>query len=388
MSDLMLQLQAAAASGDPNAQFRLGLALMRNGDAPRARAWYQRAANSGVMEAQRELALLQLFGIGVDQSADKALAILSRCADTGDSDARYWLARRGLSVGDPDEVREAIAMLELAAASGHRRSARALALVRASLGDTESARSMLAASSPDGDLHGAALLQALEKSGPSSKAIRGDHPSGPNAPGLDVRAPVVLNESPYVAIADDVLSPVDCVHLIELARTATLRPALTVHPQNAQLVRNELRTSSSSSIEAFHEDPWAVWLQRRLCALFGADLASAEPLAVLHYAPGQEYRPHRDYLQPSSLTSPDGKRGGQRTHTVFVYLNDVAAGGETAFPELDITIKPQRGRAVLFTNITQDGQPDPRTLHAGCPVIEGEKWLATLWLRERPVRAV
>jgi hypothetical protein len=42
---------------------------------------------------------------------------------------------------------------------------------------------------------------------------------------------------------------------------------------------------------------------------------------------------------------------------------------------------------VIFDNLAPDGQPDPRTLHAGLPVREGEKWLATLWLRERRYRA-
>jgi prolyl 4-hydroxylase len=27
-----------------------------------------------------------------------------------------------------------------------------------------------------------------------------------------------------------------------------------------------------------------------------------------------------------------------------------------------------------------------RTLHAGLPVVEGEKWVATKWLREREFR--
>jgi len=33
---------------------------------------------------------------------------------------------------------------------------------------------------------------------------------------------------------------------------------------------------------------------------------------------------------------------------VFLYLNDVEEGGETYFPQLDVSITPKRGRALMF----------------------------------------
>ena len=115
-------------------------------------------------------------------------------------------------------------------------------------------------------------------------------------------------------------------------------------------------------------------------------LAHCEPLTLLRYQTGEEYRPHRDYLPPARLATADGIRGGQRRFTAFVYLNPVESGGETDFPGLGIRIAPKQGRAVFFRNTDADGSPDPRTLHAGTPVIAGEKWLATLWIRERAIR--
>jgi hypothetical protein len=39
--------------------------------------------------------------------------------------------------------------------------------------------------------------------------------------------------------------------------------------------------------------------------------------------------------------------------------------------------------ATVFTYMTPDGIMDSGyTQHSGCPVIEGEKWIATAWLRE------
>jgi prolyl 4-hydroxylase len=105
----------------------------------------------------------------------------------------------------------------------------------------------------------------------------------------------------------------------------------------------------------------------------GSDLC----IRYWRYQVGQEYKQHRDYFT-------DSKHTAQRLVTVFAYLNDVEAGGNTAFPILGVSVRPERGKAVRFTNTHPDGKPDPDTLHAGLPVIRGEKWLATLWFWDRP----
>jgi hypothetical protein len=35
--------------------------------------------------------------------------------------------------------------------------------------------------------------------------------------------------------------------------------------------------------------------------------------------------------------------------------------------------------------MNRDGQVDPRVLHAGLPVTEGQKWGMNVWIRERPL---
>ena len=51
------------------------------------------------------------------------------------------------------------------------------------------------------------------------------------------------------------------------------------------------------------------------------------------------------------------------------------------------TVKTSILLSIAFRNLTADGRPDPDSLHAGLPVARGEKWLATLWLRQRSCRA-
>lgn len=43
-------------------------------------------------------------------------------------------------------------------------------------------------------------------------------------------------------------------------------------------------------------------------------------------------------------------------------------------------VKPHRGDALLFFSLHTNATPDTSSLHAGCPVIEGEKWSATKWI--------
>ena len=62
----------------------------------------------------------------------------------------------------------------------------------------------------------------------------------------------------------------------------------------------------------------------------------------------------------------------------------MAEGGGTDFPRLGVKVEPERGKAVKFLNCDAAGKPNPETLHAGLPVIRGEKWLATLWFWDRP----
>ena len=70
--------------------------------------------------------------------------------------------------------------------------------------------------------------------------------------------------------------------------------------------------------------------------------------------------------------------------TVLAYLVQPDAGGKTAFPKLGLGFDPKVGDALCWWNVNDAGREDPATLHAGEPVLEGEKWALNLWFRERP----
>lgn len=70
----------------------------------------------------------------------------------------------------------------------------------------------------------------------------------------------------------------------------------------------------------------------------------------------------------------------------FVYLALPDGGGRTAFPQLAESFQPAAGGALVWYNLDRHGVPDARTLHAGEPVVCGEKWGMNIWLRERPMQ--
>jgi prolyl 4-hydroxylase len=67
------------------------------------------------------------------------------------------------------------------------------------------------------------------------------------------------------------------------------------------------------------------------------------------------------------------RQPGVRILTLYLYLNDVEEGGGTNFDELDITVLPKRGRALLWPSVldSDPDQKDERTTHQALPVGKG-----------------
>ena len=186
-------------------------------------------------------------------------------------------------------------------------------------------------------------------------------------------------KSPRVVLFGQVFSDAECAALIDAARPRLSR-SLTVETASGGEEINADRTSDGMFFQR-GELPLVQQLEERIARLLNWPIENGEGLQVLRYGPGAEYKPHHDYFAPEEPgTATILRRGGQRVGTLIIYLNEPAQGGATIFPESALQVVPQRGHAVFFSY----DQPDPgtRTLHGGAPVIKGEKWIATKWLRE------
>ena len=185
---------------------------------------------------------------------------------------------------------------------------------------------------------------------------------------------------PRIVVFGNLLSPEECDALIAAAAPRMAR-SLTVATKTGGEEVNDDRTSDGMFFQR-GENPVVQRIEERIARLLDWPIENGEGLQVLHYRPGAEYKPHYDYFDPGEPgTATILKRGGQRVGTLVMYLNTPEKGGGTTFPDVHVEVGPQRGNAVFFSY--ERAAPSTRTLHGGAPVIAGEKWIATKWLRER-----
>lgn len=187
-------------------------------------------------------------------------------------------------------------------------------------------------------------------------------------------------QNPAITILGGLLSDEECDALIEAARPAMKRSGVLDMATGATQV-TDVRTSNGMFFQRGQNEVVAR-VEARLARLCGWPVENGEGIQVLQYGPGAEYRPHYDYFDPREPgTATILKRGGHRVATIVMYLSEPARGGGTVFPDIGLEVGPRRGNAVFFSYDTP--HPDSKTLHGGSPVQEGEKWIATKWLRER-----
>jgi prolyl 4-hydroxylase len=194
-----------------------------------------------------------------------------------------------------------------------------------------------------------------------------------------VNAITVLQDPPLLVL-EGLLSHEECQALMAAAAPRMSR-SLTVDVKTGGEETNQARTSEGMFFER-GETELISRIEARIGELLGWPVQNGEGLQVLRYGPGAEYKPHYDYFDPAEPgTASILQRGGQRVATLVMYLNEPEAGGATVFPDLALAVVPKCGNAVFFSY----SQPHPvsRTLHGGAPVISGDKWIATKWLRER-----
>lgn len=184
--------------------------------------------------------------------------------------------------------------------------------------------------------------------------------------------PEVISTDPYIAIWRGLFGQAEYGYLQHIG-TPLMQPAQIVDPRTGVGRLDPVRRSDTTSIPPTEEDLLVQEVLETIATATGTTPTQGEPLNLLRYRVGQEYRPHFD-------TYPPMRDVPQRKYTCIIYINDDYEGGETHFPRLDIAVKGRPGDMLVFDNLDADGNRDERMQHAGLPVTQGEKWIATRWV--------
>lgn len=208
----------------------------------------------------------------------------------------------------------------------------------------------------------------------------------------------LLSWYPRAYLYPSFMDPARAQHIVEIAKKRLAPSGLAFKAgDNADNTR-DVRTSQGTFIGR-GEDPDGVlaWVEEKIAAITGVPPGHGEPFNVLRYEPSQHYDSHYDAFSEDEY----GPQASQRIATVLLYLSDVEEGGETVFllegkdglarlRTIDykscqdgIKVKPRMGDALLFWSSKVDGGLDRHALHGGCPVVKGEKWVATKWIRNK-----
>ncbi|GAB1408076.1 2OG-Fe(II) oxygenase [Thermomonas brevis] len=186
---------------------------------------------------------------------------------------------------------------------------------------------------------------------------------------------------PRVVVLGGLLSDEECDAMIALAKPKVVR-SKTVDPTSGGDIVHEARTSRGMAFQR-GENALCARIEARIARLLDWLLDHGEGLQALNYGHGAQYKPHHDYFDPDAPgTEVLLRRGGQRVATVVMYLNTPERGGATVFPESHFEVAAVKGNAVFFSY--DRPHPSTRTLHGGAPVVSGEKWILTKWLRAAP----
>lgn len=283
----------------------------------------RRAASEGA--AALALAEARLMGDGGAPDPAAALALVEQAARMGNADARRaWIYMTGSGIGRVADSAAARAML------GELASEDRFAAVQLAFLDHITCHQRLAEITPE-----------------------------------------ILSDDPRIAIFRGLFSAAECRYLVLLG-TPWLERALVIDETTGEGILDWIRDASTSSFPALAEDLVVQQINACIAAASGTEAAWGEPLTILHYQPGQQYRPHHD---------AGGARDIKRNWTALIWLNADYDGGETDFPDVGVRVKGGVGDMLLFHNVTDDGLPDPRMIHAGLPVTRGVKWMASRWIR-------
>ncbi|KAH6838157.1 2-oxoglutarate and oxygenase superfamily protein [Perilla frutescens var. hirtella] len=205
----------------------------------------------------------------------------------------------------------------------------------------------------------------------------------------------ILSWKPRALYFPNFATEEQCQSIIKMAKEKLKPSTLALREGETAENTKGIRTSSGMFISAYEDKTGTLdQIEEKIAKVTMISKRHGESFNVLRYEIGQRYQSHYDAFNPAEY----GPQKSQRVASFLLYLSDVEEGGETMFPLengqnmdsnydfgkcLGLKVKPQRGDGLLFYSVFPNGTIDPTSLHGSCPVIKGEKWVATKWVRDQ-----
>tara|TARA_A100001388_G_scaffold159362_1_gene118847 strand:- start:5173 stop:5763 length:591 start_codon:yes stop_codon:yes gene_type:complete len=190
---------------------------------------------------------------------------------------------------------------------------------------------------------------------------------------MNFPTPVTICTSPKILIYKNVVGKEIRKKIINIHALNLEKSNVT---EGVKILSSKYRTSSSSFL---NDDLNTSKLRMAVCKLHNFKKENSENFQYVKYEVGQEYAPHYDAFDVNEISK--NSKVKQRVITNIIYLNDEFSGGETYFPQLDLSIKPEAGMMISFENcIAETTYLNPFSLHQSKPILSGEKHILTLWL--------
>ncbi|KAK3694478.1 hypothetical protein B0T22DRAFT_72080 [Podospora appendiculata] len=230
----------------------------------------------------------------------------------------------------------------------------------------------------------------------------------------------LVSLDPLVIYIHNLISPSEIASLLRTAEPAFLPSSVT---KNGRVLKTADRTSSSAGLP--RDDPAVRCVLNRSRNFLGTMLRDGwdemGPPQLVKYSAGQRFNNHYDWYDIPRWANDDSPRTWNRVASFFAILQDNCTGGETYFPRISriaptsprgetawrggldeqirrgeeelrplwsehedggLAFRPVKGNALFWVNLHPNGTGDPRTIHAGLPLKEGEKIAMNIWPRQ------
>lgn len=182
--------------------------------------------------------------------------------------------------------------------------------------------------------------------------------------------------TPQIRYYDNAIRETDRLNLVAQLASVGWVPSAVANGTGAAYT-DQSRTSNTLYQRDFPAGvrQFLAGLEGWLDQVTGRDRRALEGWQAVRYQPGQLFEPHLD---------PGNSPRNERELTVLITLQQPIDGGHTYFVKHNYAVNSVNNRLLTWENLLADGSIDGRSLHAGLPVVQGEKIILVNWYHQRP----